>query len=129
MLSSVHCNQTKAGTTRTVCAFSRTVQSGYPVWRRPSTCYETNAAWQDDKLTYEVVFDLTRRTSHEVWSPFFIIVSNISVHDKLKELVKPDKQKQLIYSHMQIYQSNKRRISVADLISNKRLFRSYIRFR
>ena len=44
------------------------------------------------ELTYKVVFDLTRRTSHEVGSPFFIIVSNISVHDKLKELVKPYKQ-------------------------------------
>ena len=37
----------RVGTTSTVYALSRTVQTGYPVESRPNTFYATNAAWQD----------------------------------------------------------------------------------
>ena len=37
----------RAGTTRTVFAVRRTVQSGYPVKNRPSTFHATNVAWED----------------------------------------------------------------------------------
>ena len=40
----------RVGTTSTVYAISRTVQTGYPVESRPNTFYATNAAWQDHSV-------------------------------------------------------------------------------